>query len=90
MDAFITEIYDIARYYIHWFTDRDNINLILETNDELQQRFNYSLTYKQCMELYDILETIKTPRMIAKRDLVGRLTIVVLEEDKSAVIFALE
>jgi hypothetical protein len=90
MDTFLTEIYDIMRYYIHWFTDRDNINLILETNDELQQRFNYSLTYKQCMELYDILQTIKTPRMITKRDLIGRLTIIILEEDKSAVIFALE
>lgn len=90
MGNLLSGTYNITRYYIHWFTDRDNINLILETNDKLYKRFNLSLTYEQCMRLYDILETVKTSKMTIKRNPAGKLVIVILDEDKSVVVFLLE
>jgi hypothetical protein len=90
MGNLLSGTYTITRYYIHWFTDRDNINLILETNDKLYEGFNLSLTYEQCMRLYDILETVKTPKMTIERNLVGRLMIVILNENKSVAVFLLE
>lgn len=91
MGSYLSAVYSGSAYYIHWFTDRNYIDVISNLNDELIQRFNCSLTYSKSIQLYDALHTIKSENMSfgIGRGLLDTPVIIIIADENPMIVFSL-